>query len=486
MDSLKATDTHPKQSTQEQEAGQSKEAAVLPAPCRLLLLLRLTDLQNGAAHQCLAAAALANENRLRVSVVSDKIAASTDALFPALRVDLSTTLHGSNAICRFLLADLPLPPTADKAAELAVDSSTDLAALSAWLAPAGPFFFGAEATLADVLVGGALVAAKGSQAVADCAVGQRLAHLCAQPWFASSGARARALAVSYGFDTKLRQNQEAMLRCVVSALPELQECQLRGADVELDELVQLRQSDRKPAHFQSDFALKLTTVLKRFSVAASTEYLQSPQRLAAHVVAHMPADPRIKALSVSGPGFLMLTMSDDCMSSLFQEVLERGVQPPAAVPARVVIDYSSPNIAKDMHVGHLRSTIIGDALARVLEFCGDEVERVNHVGDWGTQFGMLIAHIKETYLDFRDRTPEVAELTTFYKAAKERFTKDEDFRKRAHEEVVALQAGDQTNTRLWRALCAVSEEMFKDLYRRLKISDKLYVALFIGHESLRV
>ena len=129
-----------------------------------------------------------------------------------------------------------------------------------------------------------------------------------------------------------------------------------------------------------------------------------------------------------------------------------------------------------MHVGHLRSTIIGDALARVLEFCGDEVERVNHVGDWGTQFGMLIAHMKETYPDFRDRTPEVAELTEFYKAAKERFSKDEDFKKRAHEEVVALQAGDDTNTRLWRALCAVSEEMFKDLYRRLKISDKLYVA----------
>lgn len=105
----------------------------------------------------------------------------------------------------------------------------------------------------------------------------------------------------------------------------------------------------------------------------------------------------------------------------------------------MAIDYSSPNIAKDMHVGHLRSTIIGDVLSRMLEFVGHEVVRINHVGDWGTQFGMLIAHLKDKVDDPLKTMPDISNLTAFYKEAKARFDAEPEFNERAHQEVVRLQ-----------------------------------------------
>ena len=128
-----------------------------------------------------------------------------------------------------------------------------------------------------------------------------------------------------------------------------------------------------------------------------------------------------------------------------------------AKPERVIVDFSSPNIAKNMHVGHLRSTIIGDSCARVLEFLGHDVLRVNHLGDWGTQFGMLIAELNDEFPDFLDNPPNIEDLVVFYKRSKKRFDTDEAFKKVSHENVVKLQQGDERSYKAWQMLCAVSE-----------------------------
>ena len=103
------------------------------------------------------------------------------------------------------------------------------------------------------------------------------------------------------------------------------------------------------------------------------------------------------------------------VSSSIISIAQQGIIPPPVERKRIIIDYSSPNSAKDMHVGHLRSTIIGDCLSRILEFCGHEVIRINHVGDWGTQFGMLIAHLNDIAPDFENNPPSIEDLTVFYK-----------------------------------------------------------------------
>ena len=165
-----------------------------------------------------------------------------------------------------------------------------------------------------------------------------------------------------------------------------------------------------------------------------------------------------------------------------------------AAAKRTVVDFSSPNVAKEMHVGHLRSTIIGDSLANVLGFLGHDVVRLNHIGDWGTQFGMLIEHLDDeapkALRDVWDASPDagadaadddaaaaaaaaaavdIGDLVTFYKAAKARFDADDDFKTRARNAVVALQGGDARARRAWRALCALSRVEFEKIYARLQI-----------------
>ena len=116
---------------------------------------------------------------------------------------------------------------------------------------------------------------------------------------------------------------------------------------------------------------------------------------------------------------------------------------------RAVVDFSSPNIAKDMHVGHLRSTIIGDSISRILEVLGHDVLRMNHLGDWGTQFGMLIAELNDEFPDFLDNPPNIQDLVVFYKRAKKRFDAEEDFKKTSQENVVKLQQGDERTFKGW-------------------------------------
>ncbi|HET7132612.1 MAG TPA: arginine--tRNA ligase, partial [Gammaproteobacteria bacterium] len=147
---------------------------------------------------------------------------------------------------------------------------------------------------------------------------------------------------------------------------------------------------------------------------------------------------------------------------------ERLGVPETAAPEVVVVDYSSPNVAKEMHVGHIRTTVIGDALVRVLGFLGHRVIRQNHLGDWGTQFGMLIEHLVDEGWDLSgDHT--IKDLNSLYRQAQERFQGDPEFADRARRRVVALQSGDETTLTLWRALVAESERHFEGVYERLGV-----------------
>ncbi|ABI47463.1 arginine--tRNA ligase [Synechococcus sp. CC9311] len=218
--------------------------------------------------------------------------------------------------------------------------------------------------------------------------------------------------------------------------------------------------------FQANGALPLAKPLK-----------QAPRLIAGAIVEALQADPAFAALclepQIAGPGFINLTIRPERLAA---EVSARLGDPRLGVPevqsdAAVVVDFSSPNIAKEMHVGHLRSTIIGDSLARVLEFRGHRVLRLNHVGDWGTQFGMLITHLKQVAPETLNRADAVdlGDLVAFYREAKKRFDEDEAFQATSREEVVKLQGGDPVSLKAWGLLCDQSRREFQKIYDRLDI-----------------
>jgi len=210
---------------------------------------------------------------------------------------------------------------------------------------------------------------------------------------------------------------------------------------------------------------------------------QPPRAIATAIVEQLAADPAFLQLcdvpQIAGPGFINLTLRPERLEAELQARLgdpRLGVpRVDAAGAARplppVIVDFSSPNIAKEMHVGHLRSTIIGDALARVLEFRGHPVLRLNHVGDWGTQFGMLITHLKQVAPEALTTADAVdlGDLVAFYRQAKARFDDDEAFQTSSREEVVKLQGGDPVSLKAWGLLCDQSRREFQKIYDRLDI-----------------
>ncbi len=216
---------------------------------------------------------------------------------------------------------------------------------------------------------------------------------------------------------------------------------------------------------------------------------QKPRAIADAIVAQLQQDPAFTALclepEIAGPGFINLTIRPERLTA---EIAARLGDPRLGVPsvadpsgaaaasaqeppAPVIVDFSSPNIAKEMHVGHLRSTIIGDSLARVLELRGHPVLRLNHVGDWGTQFGMLITHLKQVAPEALTTADAVdlGDLVAFYRQAKARFDEDEAFQTTSREEVVKLQSGDPVSLRAWGLLCDQSRREFQAIYDRLDI-----------------
>tara|TARA_Y100001968_G_scaffold332299_1_gene389928 strand:+ start:16626 stop:18416 length:1791 start_codon:yes stop_codon:yes gene_type:complete len=221
--------------------------------------------------------------------------------------------------------------------------------------------------------------------------------------------------------------------------------------------------------FQANGALSLAKILKK-----------SPREIAQSIANQLNKDTEFLALcepaEIAGPGFINLTIKFSC---LILEIEKKLKDKRLGVPLEesktnnnlIVVDFSSPNIAKEMHVGHLRSTIIGDSLARILEFRGYSVLRLNHVGDWGTQFGMLITHLKRVAPEALT-TPDLidlGDLVAFYREAKKEFDKSEKFQNDSREEVVKLQKGDSTSLQAWRLLCSQSRKEFQKIYDLLNI-----------------
>ena len=193
-----------------------------------------------------------------------------------------------------------------------------------------------------------------------------------------------------------------------------------------------------------------------------------PRDLAEQLIAALPADAAISKVEIAGPGFLNFYQDNQALAQRLEVALaDAALNVRKVGPAqRVVVDLSAPNLAKEMHVGHLRSTIIGDGVARVLEFLGDEVIRQNHVGDWGTQFGMLLAYMQENPAA---ADSELSDLENFYRAAKKRFDESPEFAERARELVVQLQAGDAECMRLWTRFNDISLSHCQALYDRLGV-----------------
>jgi arginyl-tRNA synthetase len=193
---------------------------------------------------------------------------------------------------------------------------------------------------------------------------------------------------------------------------------------------------------------------------------------------------------VAGPGFINLKLDDSWLASRLTEALPdlaRDGVPESAARQRVIVDFSGTNIAKQMHVGHLRSTIIGDALVRILRFLGHEVIGDNHVGDWGTQFGLLIAGLREFGNEAALSEEPIAELDRIYKQASERAKGDAAFADRARAELAKLQAGDEENTRLWQRFVAATEREHDKIFERLGVTfDTRYGESFYHDQLQRV
>lgn len=200
---------------------------------------------------------------------------------------------------------------------------------------------------------------------------------------------------------------------------------------------------------------------------------QKPRDIAQQIVTNFDAGDMCLEPDIAGPGFINFRLAPAYLAAqlaAIQSDRRLGV-PQVQEPQRVVVDFSSPNIAKEMHVGHLRSTIIGDCIARILEFQGHDVLRLNHVGDWGTQFGMLIAHLRSVSPDALTSPDaiDLGDLVAFYRQAKKRFDEDEEFQETARGEVVKLQSGAEDSVQAWKLLCEQSRREFQVIYDRLDI-----------------
>jgi arginyl-tRNA synthetase len=225
------------------------------------------------------------------------------------------------------------------------------------------------------------------------------------------------------------------------------------------------QVDRTKDKIHGDFATNLAMMLTKAA-------RKNPREIAQLIIDNLPESSHVEKVEIAGPGFINFFIDDNALANQLMEALESshlGLTLPE--PQTVVVDYSSPNLAKEMHVGHLRSTIIGDSVVRSLEFMGHNVIRQNHVGDWGTQFGMLLAYMEELRAANGEQAQmELSDLENFYRAAKVRFDESEDFANRARKLVVALQSGDEYCNKLWREFNDISLSHCHEIYERLGVS----------------
>jgi arginyl-tRNA synthetase len=222
-------------------------------------------------------------------------------------------------------------------------------------------------------------------------------------------------------------------------------------------------SNPKFGDYQSNVALALA---KRLG--------QPPRAIATQIAAQLAIDDFCQPPEIAGAGFINLTLKPEYLAARLQTIqADPRLGVALANPVqRAIVDYPSPNIAKEMHVGHLRPAVIGECFARVLEFLGHDVIKISHVGDWGTPFGMLIAYLREAFpnaLDDPD-TLELGELSTFYRQAKQRFDGDEAFQDLARQSVVQLQSGDPATLKAWEIVCALSKRSYRAIYDLLDVA----------------
>ena len=215
-------------------------------------------------------------------------------------------------------------------------------------------------------------------------------------------------------------------------------------------------------HYQCNSALKLAKELKL-----------PPREVAKKIVEHASHNGILEKMEIAGPGFINIWISKahlehELASMLVEKRL--GVEAPKE-QKKVIVEFSSPNIAKELHVGHLRSTIIGESIARLFEYLGYDVLRLNHIGDWGTQFGMLIAYIKKFHPEvfFEDTQIPIETLMQWYKDSKKQFDSDETFKKTAQLDVVSLQSGESNAISAWKKICKISRLAYEEIYALLDV-----------------
>ncbi len=213
-------------------------------------------------------------------------------------------------------------------------------------------------------------------------------------------------------------------------------------------------------HYQCNSALRLAKGLK-----------QNPRSVAQKLIDHLRCKEWFSKVEIAGPGFINFTLSPTFLSSQLNLQIRDPFLGAAPVDRKIkmIVEFSSPNVAKELHVGHLRSTIIGDCIARLFEFLRYDVLRLNHIGDWGTQFGMLIAYIIEKGFE-TSQFATLPELMQWYRAAKKRFDEDPEFKKRSQLEVVRLQSEDPKAMAIWRWICAVSRKGYQEIYDLLGVN----------------
>lgn len=216
------------------------------------------------------------------------------------------------------------------------------------------------------------------------------------------------------------------------------------------------------------------------AMAAAKLLKTNPRALAEQLVQQLDLAELAEKVEIAGPGFINVTLRKDWLAAQLVGASQNPRLTLSANPApqTVVVDYSAPNLAKEMHVGHLRSTIIGDAVVRCLEFWGDKVIRQNHMGDWGTQFGMLIAHLEDKLKAGIDlEQVALADLEDFYREAKKRFDDEAGFADKSRDYVVKLQSGDAHCQKLWQLFIDTSIKHSDEVYKTLKVT--------LGHEHIK-
>lgn len=212
-------------------------------------------------------------------------------------------------------------------------------------------------------------------------------------------------------------------------------------------------------HYQCNSPFKIAKMLKK-----------NPREIAQKICQNIEKD-LFSSVEIAPSGFINFKIEPKYLSDSLNNMLKDAYlgASPIGKDKKIIVEFSSPNVAKELHVGHLRSTIIGDCLARFFEFLDANVLRLNHIGDWGTQFGMLIAYIKEFEKNFLKEKPDLVSLMNFYRLAREKFNKEEDFKKRSHIEVVKLQNEEEKSIKIWKSICDISRKAYQEIYDLLDI-----------------